>query len=181
VELIPTRIEGAMLIKPQVYGDARGFFMESWNAETFGRAGLPTTFVQDNHSRSAKGVLRGLHYQHPGAQGKLMRVVHGAVYDVLVDLRRPSPTFGQWIGVELSAANQLMLWAPPGMAHGFLSLSDGTELLYKCTEFYQPGSERCLRWNDPAIGIDWPLECAEPLLSRRDAQGDPFAEAITYQ
>lgn len=181
MELIPTRIEGALLIKPQVHGDARGFFMESWNAEAFGKVGLPTTFVQDNHSRSSRGVLRGLHYQQPGAQGKLIRVVRGAIYDVLVDLRRSSPTFGQWIGVELSAANQLMLWAPPGMAHGFLSLNDETELLYKCTEFYRPGSERCLRWNDPEIGIDWPLDDVEPVLSSKDAQGAPFAEAVLYQ
>ena len=180
MQLIATDISGAVVIEPVVHGDDRGFFMESWNAETFARAGLDLEFVQDNHSCSSKGVLRGLHYQLGRAQGKLLRVVRGAIYDVLVDLRRSSPTFGKWIGVELSAANRLMLWAPPGMAHGFLSLKDGTELLYKCTEFYRPETERCLLWNDPSVGIKWPIENMRPLLSPKDRLGERFSQASCY-
>lgn len=180
MELITTKIDGAALLKPRVYNDPRGFFMESWNEETFAHLGLEPRFVQDNHSCSVKGAIRGLHYQHPDAQGKLIRVVRGAAYDVLVDMRRTSPTFGEWLGVELSADNQMMLWAPPGVAHGFLSLKTDTHLLYKCTEFYRPASERCLLWDDPALGIEWPLLDVPPTLSPKDVQGVSFAEAVYY-
>jgi dTDP-4-dehydrorhamnose 3,5-epimerase len=180
VNIIETALPGVLLIEPRVFGDGRGFFMESWNAESFAGAGLDMTFVQDNHSKSARGVLRGLHYQNPEPQGKLVRVVAGAVYDVAVDLRRSSPHFGKWIGYELSAENKRMLWVPPGFAHGFLSLADGTEFLYKCTAFYRPQNEQSLLWNDPAVGIDWPLDGIEPLLAAKDAAGTPLARAETF-
>lgn len=149
-------IDGAKLIEPKVFGDDRGFFMETWNAATFAQGGLDLTFVQDNHSLSSAGVLRGMHFQVGRPQGKLVRVVAGAAYDVIVDLRQKSPTFGRWYGVELTASNRRMLWAPPGMAHGFVSLEDGTQFVYKCTDFYAPELERSLLWNDPEVGIDWP-------------------------
>jgi len=180
LELITTKIDGAVLLKPRVHSDVRGFFMESWNAETFAQLGLDIQFVQDNHSCSGRGVIRGLHYQLPDAQGKLVRVVHGAAYDVIVDLRRSSPTFGEWLGIELTAENQLMLWAPPGVAHGFLSLEAGTNLMYKCTELYRPASERCLLWNDPTIGIEWPALDSPPILAPKDDEGVLFAEAVYY-
>jgi dTDP-4-dehydrorhamnose 3,5-epimerase len=180
VELIDTAIQGALLIKPRVFGDDRGFFLESWNARTFREAGLDLEFVQDNHSRSSRGVLRGLHFQQPNPQGKLVRVVSGAVFDVIVDLRRSSPTFRNWLGLELSASNKLMLWVPPGLAHGFLCLEDGTDLLYKCTEFYDPESEQSLQWNDPAIGIEWPLEGIEPQLSTKDRYASPLSSLALY-
>jgi len=160
-----------MVIQPKVFGDARGFFLESWNADVFAAAGLMLDFVQDNHSRSSRGVLRGLHFQNPGPQGKLVRVVAGAVFDVIVDLRRSSPSFGQWFGLELSAANHTMLWAPPGVAHGFLTLEDGTDFLYKCTAPYDPASEHSLAWDDPMVGIAWPLGGIEPQLSAKDRAG----------
>lgn len=181
MELIATKIDGAALLVPRVHNDSRGFFLESWNAETFARLGLKQRFVQDNHSCSVRGTIRGLHYQHPDAQGKLVRVVQGAVYDVIVDMRRSSPTFGQWQGVELSSRSQMMLWAPPGVAHGFLSLQEDTHLLYKCTEFYHPEAERCLLWNDPALGIEWPLLDLPPTISAKDLQGVSFSEAVYYQ
>ena len=177
MKLIDTAIAEVKIVEPAVFGDDRGFFMETWNARGFARAGLDLTFVQDNHSRSAKGVLRGLHYQLRQPQGKLVRVVRGAAYDVAVDIRRGSATFGRWVGVELSEANKRMLWVPPGFAHGFLSLRDDTEFLYKCTDFYAPEHERSLLWSDPAIGIDWPLNGATPLLSGKDAAAAPLAEA----
>lgn len=180
MELIPTPIEGCVLIKPQVFGDERGFFLESWNARAFAEAGLDLSFVQDNHSRSSRGVLRGLHYQNPRPQGKLVRVVAGAVYDVVVDLRRSSPSFGKSAGFELSAANKHLLWVPPGLAHGFLTLEDGTDFLYKCTAFYEPASEHSLLWNDPALGIDWPLEGMDPLLSAKDRAGTRLAQAELF-
>jgi dTDP-4-dehydrorhamnose 3,5-epimerase len=171
-----------MIVEPTVHGDDRGFFYESWNARDFAGAGIDAAFVQDNHSRSARGVLRGLHYQLRRPQGKLVRVVAGAVFDVAVDLRRSSPTFARGVGVELSAANKRMLWVPPGFAHGFLTLSDGTEFLYKCTDFYAPEDERCLLWDDRQLGIEWPLGgIAAPLLSSRDAAGTPLDRAETYQ
>jgi dTDP-4-dehydrorhamnose 3,5-epimerase len=173
MEVIPTPLAGAMMIEPKVIGDGRGFFFESWNAAAFADAGLPASFVQDNHSRSLKGVLRGMHFQHPDAQGKLVRVVAGAVFDVIVDLRRSSPTFGRWHGIELTAANQRMLWVPEGFAHGFLALAEA-DLLYKCTAPYAPQHERTLAWDDPAVGIEWPLG-GEPLLSAKDATGMPLA------
>jgi dTDP-4-dehydrorhamnose 3,5-epimerase len=176
----PTPIEGVMVIEPKVFGDDRGFFMESWNAAAFRQAGMDLTFVQDNHSRSSRGVLRGLHYQQPGPQGKLVRVTAGAVFDVAVDMRRSSPTFGKWFGVELSAANKKMLYVPEGMAHGFLCLEDGTDFLYKCTSDYAPANEHSLLWNDPAIGIEWPLGDISPTLSAKDIAGLPLSEAPTF-
>ena len=160
-----------MIIEPRVFGDARGFFMETWNAAAFAQAGLNVTFVQDNHSRSQKGVLRGLHFQNPGAQGKLVRVTRGAVFDVAVDLRASSPTFGQWVGVELSADNNRMFWVPEGFAHGFLTLEDDTDFLYKCTAPYAPQSEHTLAWDDPAVGVAWPVAGLDPIISDKDARG----------
>jgi len=180
MKIVPTAIPDLLVIEPAVFGDDRGFFLESWNARTFAEAGLDLQFVQDNHSRSARGVLRGLHYQANDPQGKLVRVVAGAAYDVAVDLRRSSPTFGQWAGVLLTAANRTMFWVPPGFAHGFLSLQDGTDFLYKCTAPYRPDDEHALLWNDPAIGIDWPLEGIEPTLSAKDQAGIRLAGARTF-
>jgi len=180
VNIIETAIEGLLIIEPKVFGDERGFFMESWNARAFREAGLDIEFVQDNHSRSSRGVLRGLHYQQPGPQGKLVRVTAGAVYDVAVDMRRSSPTFGQWVGVELSAANKRMFWVPEGMAHGFLCLEDGTDFLYKCRGYYDPAHEHSLLWNDPTLGIDWPLDGITPQLSAKDEAGKPLAQAVTF-
>lgn len=173
-------IDGPLLIEPRVFGDDRGFFLESWNAEVFAANGVPATFVQDNHSRSSRGVLRGMHFQDPNAQGKLVRVVAGAVFDVAVDVRRSSPAFGRWAGVELSAANKRMLWVPPGFAHGFLTLADGTDFLYKCTDFYRPEHEHALAWDDPDIGIEWPLDGIEPQLSAKDRQGRALADIAGY-
>ena len=167
-----TAIDGVLMLEPKVFGDARGFFFESFNARDFAAAtGVGTPFVQDNHSRSAQGVLRGLHYQVQHAQGKLVRVTQGAVFDVAVDIRRDSKTFGQWFGHELSADNKKQLWIPPGLAHGFLVTSESAEFLYKTTDYYHPEHERSLLWNDPAIGIDWPLHLlsAPPLLAAKDA------------
>lgn len=180
MELIPTAIPEVLIIEPQVFGDERGFFLESWNAEKFAAKGLDLHFVQDNHSRSARGVLRGMHYQKPDPQGKLVRATAGAVYDVVVDMRQSSPTFGKWVGVELSAKNKRMLWVPPGMAHGFLSLEDGTDFLYKCTAPYRPENEHSLLWNDPAIGIEWPLDGITPIISAKDVAGVPLAQAVTF-
>lgn len=183
MQRIPTTIPDVCILEPKVFGDARGFFMESWNRRTFAALGLDLDFVQDNHSRSRKGVLRGLHYQIVEPQGKLVRVVDGAVFDVAVDLRKSSPTFGQWAGVVLSAENQRMFWVPPGFAHGFLTLSDSADFLYKATEYYAPAHERSVLWNDPAIGIDWPLAALggmEPLLAAKDAAGIPLKDAETY-
>lgn len=180
MNVVETALPDVLLIEPRVFGDDRGFFYESWNAGGFAAAGLDLAFVQDNHSKSAKGVLRGLHYQNPNPQGKLVRVVAGAVYDVAVDLRRASPTFGRWVGYELSAENKRMLWVPPGFAHGFLSLAEGTEFLYKCTGFYDAAHEHSLLWNDPAIGIDWPLGDITPQLSGKDAAAAPLADAVTF-
>lgn len=179
MKLTPTSIPDLAIIEPKVFGDARGFFMESWNRKTFSALGLDLDFVQDNHSRSRKGVLRGLHYQLHQPQGKLVRVTSGAVFDVAVDLRRASPTFGRWEGVELSAENHRMLWVPPGFAHGFLVLSDSADFLYKTTEYYAPEHERCVLWNDPEIGIQWPLE-GDPALSAKDQVGTPLRSAEVY-
>jgi dTDP-4-dehydrorhamnose 3,5-epimerase len=168
VNVIETPIKDVLIIEPKVFGDDRGFFLESWNDATFKDLGLDWTFVQDNHSRSAKGVLRGLHYQNPNPQGKLVRVVAGSVFDVAVDIRKGSPTFGQWTGVHLSAANKRMFWVGPGLAHGFLSLEDNTDFLYKCTSIYSPKDEQALMWNDPQVGIEWPLDGIEPTVSAKD-------------
>jgi dTDP-4-dehydrorhamnose 3,5-epimerase len=180
MKFIPTAIPDVILIEPQVFGDDRGFFMETWHADKFREAGLELEFSQDNHSRSARGVLRGLHFQNPAPQGKLVRVANGRVWDVAVDIRRSSPHFGKWVGYELSSANKRMLWVPPGFAHGFLCLEDGTDLTYKCVGRYTPQSEHSLLWNDPAVGIEWPLEGIEPLLSAKDKVGLPLAECATY-
>jgi dTDP-4-dehydrorhamnose 3,5-epimerase len=170
-----TAIPDVKLIEPKVFGDDRGFFMESWTQNAFDAAGIEARFVQDNHSRSSRGVLRGMHYQIGPAQGKLVRVVSGAVYDVVVDLRASSLTFGRWVGYELSARNHRMLWVPPGFAHGFLTLDDDTDFLYKCTDFYAPASEHCLAWDDATVGIDWPLDGLTPLVSDKDRAGLPLA------
>jgi dTDP-4-dehydrorhamnose 3,5-epimerase len=175
-----TSLPDVKLIEPSVHGDARGFFLESWNAAAFRANGLDIDFVQDNHSRSARGVLRGLHYQNPDAQGKLVRVVGGAVFDVAVDMRRTSPQFGQWVGYELSAENKRMLWVPPGFAHGFLTLADDTDFLYKCTAPYAPANEHAVRWDDPDIAIDWPLDGMQPLVSAKDAAAPLLADAKGY-
>jgi dTDP-4-dehydrorhamnose 3,5-epimerase len=178
----PTRIPDVVVIEPQVFGDNRGFFMETWEARKFGKAGLGLTFVQDNHSRSVKGTLRGLHYQIRQPQGKLVRVIAGEVFDVAVDLRRSSPTFGQWVSERLSAENKKMLWVPPGFAHGFYVLSESAEFLYKCTDYYGPEHERTIRWNDPNLGIDWPLPPGgHPVLSAKDAAGKLFGQAEVYE
>ena len=172
-----TAIPDLWVLEPQVYGDARGFFFESFNQQEFSRAtGLNLNFVQDNHSRSAKGVLRGLHYQVQQPQGKLVRVVRGAVFDVAVDIRKNSNTFGQWVGMELSEDNHKQMWIPPGFAHGFVVLSDSADFLYKTTEYYAPQHERCIAWNDPAIGITWPSGL-QPKLSAKDQVGKSLAEA----
>ena len=180
MKIVPCDIEGPLIIEPQVFGDERGFFMESWNAAKFAEAGLDFPFVQDNHSRSQKGVLRGMHFQNPGPQGKLVRVVSGAVYDVAVDLRRPSPTFGKWVGVELSAENKRMFWVPQGFAHGFLTLEDGTDFLYKCDAPYAPQHEHSLAWDDPDVGIDWPLDGIEVQLSAKDREGKALGDVEAF-
>jgi len=180
VRAIPTAIAEVLVIEPAVFGDARGAFFESWNRRAFSKlAGRDVDFVQDNHSVSARGVLRGLHYQLHQPQGKLVRVVAGEVFDVVVDLRRSSPTFGRWVGETLSAQNRRMMWVPEGFAHGFLVLSDLAEFLYKTTDYYAPEHERTLLWNDPAIGVTWPLDGA-PVLKPKDAAGTPLASAETF-
>lgn len=180
MKITPTEIPDVMIIEPRVFGDERGFFFESFNEQAFQeKIGSEFRFVQDNHSRSTANVLRGLHYQIQQAQGKLVRVVAGAIFDVAVDIRRSSPTFGQWVGYELSAENKQQIWVPPGFAHGFLSLTDGTEVLYKTTDFYAPQHERSILWNDPALDIVWPLT-AEPIVSAKDQAGQPFSTAEVF-
>ena len=179
MQVIATRLPDVLLLAPKVFGDARGFFMESWNRQTFADLGLDLDFVQDNHSRSARGVLRGLHYQLNQPQGKLVRVTSGAVFDVAVDLRRSSPNFGQWTGHELSADNQHMLWVPPGFAHGFLVLSESADFLYKTTAYYAPQWDCGIRWDDPEIGVQWPLHEA-PTLSAKDQVLPRFRDAETF-
>ncbi len=175
----PTAIPDVKLVEPKVFGDARGFFFESWNRRALAAAGIDVEFVQDNHSRSRRGVLRGLHYQIERPQGKLVRVVAGEVFDVAVDLRRSSPTFGRWVGVTLSADNRRMFWVPPGFAHGFVVLSESADFLYKTTEYWFPEHERTLLWNDREVGIVWPGDGA-PTLAPKDAAGTPLAAAPTY-
>lgn len=176
-----TELPGVILIEPDAFGDDRGFFLESWNAKSFAQAGLDIAFCQDNHSRSQRGTLRGLHFQNPFPQGKLVRVVAGAVFDVAVDLRRSSPHFGRWAGFELTAQNKRMLWVPEGFGHGFLSLRDGTDFLYKCTERYSPENEHSIRWDDPALAIDWPLNGIAPALSQKDASAMPLSQATVFE
>lgn len=176
---IDTNIPDVFLIEPKVFGDDRGFFCETWNKKTLTGLGLDVDFVQDNHSKSQRGVLRGLHYQIQHSQGKLVRVVAGEVFDVAVDLRRSSPTFGKSVGFTLSAANRLLAWIPPGFAHGFCVTSDSAEFLYKTTDYWYPEFERSLLWNDPALGINWPLE-GEPKLAAKDAAGTALAACETF-
>ncbi len=181
MKFLTTPVDGVMLIEPRVFGDERGFFMETWHAARFAEAGIAVDFVQDNHSRSSRGVLRGLHYQLPNPQGKLVRVVSGSVFDVVADIRTSSPTFGQWFGAELNTENRLMLWAPPGVAHGFLTLSDTTDFVYKCTQFYSPADERAVRWDDPDLQIDWPLTAGQaPTVSAKDAAAPRLRDAILF-
>jgi dTDP-4-dehydrorhamnose 3,5-epimerase len=181
MNVISASIRDLLILQPRVFGDARGFFMESFNASKFRECtGLDVNFVQDNHSRSQRGVLRGLHYQIKQPQGKLVRVTQGRVYDVVVDLRKSSATFGQWEGVELSGENNHQLWVPPGFAHGFVVLSDSADFLYKTTDYYAPEHERCLSWNDPAVGVDWHLDGLVPLLSAKDQNGRPLVECEVF-
>ena len=184
MKLIPTAIPDVIIFEPTLHGDHRGFFMETWRESTFAEIAPGLRFVQDNHSKSGKGILRGLHYQLAQPQGKLVRVIAGEIYDVAVDMRRVSPTFGQWVGVTLSADNHRQLWVPPGFAHGFLVTSESAEMAYKCTDYYAPQDEHSLRWNDPALGIDWPLAALglpEPVLSAKDRDGRLFADALVYE
>jgi dTDP-4-dehydrorhamnose 3,5-epimerase len=180
MKVTPTAIPGVLIIEPKVFGDARGFFYESFNQKAFNEAtGTNHQFVQDNHSRSSKGVLRGLHYQIEQPQGKLVRVVRGAVFDVAVDIRKGSPTFGKWVGVELSEENHRQLWVPPGFAHGFLVTSESAEFLYKTTDYYAPAHERSLLWNDPDVGVAWPIT-GEPQLAAKDAAAKSLDEAEVF-
>ena len=180
MQIVQTAIPEVLIIEPQVFGDERGFFFESFNQQKFERlTGVKAEFVQDNHSKSAKNVLRGLHYQIQQPQGKLVRVVAGEVFDVAVDVRRHSSTFGKWVGVLLSAENKRQLWVPPGFAHGFLVLKEATEFLYKTTDYYAPQHERCIRWDDPEIGIQWPLD-GNPLLSAKDQAGLSLNQAEVF-
>lgn len=181
MKVFDTSLPGLLVLEPRVHGDARGFFLESWNRRAFAQAtGVELEFVQDNHSRSRGGVLRGLHYQVRQPQGKLVRAARGAIFDVAVDLRRSSPAFGRWFGVELTEDNHRELWVPPGFGHGFLVLSDYADVLYKATDYYAPEHERSLLWSDPAVGIDWPLHGAEPLLSAKDAAGLRLVDCEVY-
>lgn len=179
MNIINTAIADVKILEPKLFGDERGFFMETFRDEWFCNHVAVRTFVQENHSKSAAGVLRGLHYQTGNTQGKLVRVVAGAVFDVAVDLRRSSPTFGQWAGAVLSAENHRQLWVPEGFAHGFYVLGDGAEFVYKCTDYYNPATEHSLLWNDPAVGIDWPLE-GTPQLSAKDLAGKALNEAVLF-
>jgi dTDP-4-dehydrorhamnose 3,5-epimerase len=179
IKVTPTEIPDVLLVEPRVFGDERGFFYESYNRRDLASAGLDAEFVQDNHSRSARGVLRGLHYQIEHAQGKLVRVTAGEVFDVVVDMRKSSPGFGKWVGVKLSDDNKRSLWIPPGFAHGFLVVSEFADFLYKTTDYWYPEFERTLLWSDPALAIRWPIDCA-PTLAAKDAVGQPLALADTY-
>ncbi len=180
MRIVATRLPEVLRIEPAVLGDERGFFMETWRADIFEQAGLPTRFVQNNHSRSRRHTLRGLHYQLVQPQGKLVRVVAGEVFDVAVDLRRGSPTFGQWVGEIISAENKCQLWVPPGFGHGFLVLSEHADFVYHCTDYYHQASERSVAWNDPEIAVEWPLGGAEPLLSARDRDAPRLRAAECY-
>lgn len=175
-----TAIPGPLVIEPRVFGDERGFFMETWNEAAFAEAGLTMKWVQDNHSHSQRGVLRGLHFQNPGAQGKLVRVTRGAVFDVAVDLRNSSEHFGQWVGVKLTAENKRMFWVPEGFAHGFLTLSDDTDFIYKCTAPYSPDNEHTLAWDDPAVGVKWPTIGMAPIISEKDKAGLSLADIPAF-
>ena len=181
MNIIPTEIPDVLIVEPKVFGDDRGFFMESFNQKKWeATTGLKTTFVQDNHSRSSQGVLRGLHYQLKQPQGKLVRCVAGEVFDVAVDIRKSSPTFGKWVGEMISAENKRQFWVPEGFAHGFLVLSESAEVLYKTTDYYAPQDERCIRWNDPELGIKWPWQ-GEPVLSQKDATASLLSSAQIFE
>jgi dTDP-4-dehydrorhamnose 3,5-epimerase len=180
LNVIPSTIADVLIIEPKVYGDARGFFMETWQRRSYAGAGVDIDFVQDNHSRSVRGTLRGLHYQIKQPQGKLVRVTHGEVFDVAVDLRRSSPDFGRWVGVWLSAENRRQLWVPAGFAHGFCVTSDVAEFQYKCSDYYAPEHERTLRWDDPSLGIEWPVAVHELVLSEKDRAGSFLEEVDHY-
>ena len=181
MEFRPTAIPDVVVVVPSVVGDDRGWFMETYQARRFADAGITPVFVQDNHSQSRQGVLRGLHYQSRQPQGKLVRVLRGEVFDVAVDLRRSAPTFGRWVGMRLSGENRLQMWIPPGLAHGFYTLSESAEITYKCTDYYAPGHEHTLAWNDPAVGIEWPLlGGAAPVLSAKDSAGRSLADTWCY-
>ncbi|KQH88784.1 dTDP-4-dehydrorhamnose 3,5-epimerase [Vibrio fluvialis] len=181
MKIIDTKIPDVKIIEPAVFGDERGFFMETWQQKKFEElvTGKPTQFVQDNHSKSKKGILRGLHYQTENTQGKLVRVVAGEVFDVAVDIRKSSPTFGQWVGVLLSAENKRQLWVPEGFAHGFYVTSEEAEFVYKCTDYYNPSAEQSILWNDPEIGIEWPI-LEEPLLSDKDTKGNSLSNTVLF-
>lgn len=182
MKIIPTELPDVLILEPKVFYDARGFFMETYHAQRLAEFGLPTHFVQDNHSRSSQGALRGLHYQIRQTQGKLLRVVNGEIFDVAVDIRRHSPTFGRWAGVKLSAENKLQLWVPAGFAHGFYTLSETVDLIYKVTDYYAPEWERTIRWDDPHINVAWPLiDGQPPVLSAKDAQGQFFDQAEVFE
>ncbi|MGK2858967.1 MAG: dTDP-4-dehydrorhamnose 3,5-epimerase [Thermoanaerobaculia bacterium] len=175
MKFVETALPGVLIVEPKVWGDDRGFFMEVYHAARFAEGGITEAFVQDNHSRSSRGVLRGLHYQEPNPQGKLVRAVNGTIFDVAVDIRRGSPSFGRWVGVDLSAENKRQLWVPPGFAHGFCVTSESADVVYKCTALYEPSNDRGIRWDDPGIGIEWPP--VEPLLSPKDAAAPLLGEA----
>jgi len=182
MKFTPTKIPDVILIEPSVFGDHRGFFKETWQRKTFAENGIDYDFVQDNHSKSTHGILRGLHYQIQNPQGKLVRVVEGSVFDVAVDMRKSSETFGQWVGFELSAKNHLMMWVPPGFAHGFYVNSESAEFVYKCTDYYAPEHERSVRWNDEKLAIDWQLvDGKSPILSDKDADAPNFIDADVFK
>jgi dTDP-4-dehydrorhamnose 3,5-epimerase len=181
MKIIETNIPDVKIVEPAVFTDDRGYFLETWNAQSFSKAGLSWTFVQDNQSKSRRNVLRGMHYQIQSPQGKLVRVVTGAIYDVAIDVRRDSPTFGHWVGAELSESNHRMMWIPVGFAHGFLSLADETQLVYKCTDFYASQYERTIMWNDPDLAISWPIPTGEaPIISAKDRAGSSLKEADLF-
>lgn len=179
MRVTPTELDGVLLIEPSVFEDERGFFLESYQRERYREVGIPFDFVLDGHSRSNKGALRGLHYQEPNAQGKLVQVTHGAIFDVAVDIRRGSPNFGGWLGIELSGENHRQIWIPPGFAHGFLTLTDATDVLYKCTDYYAPQHEHRILWNDPNIGIVWPMSGMALQVSPKDAAGQLLSVALS--
>lgn len=184
MKVIATAIPDVLILEPTIHGDHRGFFLETWRESSFQKIAPGQSFVQDNHSKSSKGILRGLHYQLGQPQGKLVRVIAGEIYDVAVDMRRSSPTFGHWVGVTLSADNHRQLWVPPGFAHGFLVTSDSAEMVYKCSDYYDPSDEHSLLWNDPVLAIAWPLAEAgieTPILSAKDRDGRHFADALVYE
>lgn len=182
MKFIPTEIPEVIVVEPDVFGDNRGFFMETWQAEKFAAGGITADFVQDNHSRSAQGILRGLHYQVQKPQGKLVRVLNGEVFDVAVDLRKDSPTFGRWVGMHISGENKKILWIPPGFAHGFYVISQQADFFYKCTDFYAPEHERAVRWNDPDLAIDWPLiDGKPPVLAPKDETAPRFKDAEYFE